>query len=99
MLRISDTPSSLYAGSKAAAESITRVLSKELGSKKVRVNCFLPGPVDTETSKSMGGGDSDQMKMIIDMTPLGRIGEPEDTASVVSFLASEEANWVMGLPC
>lgn len=88
--------SSVYAGSKAAVEGISRVLSKELGSKKIRVNCVLPGPVDTEGTRSMGGGNSDQMKMIIGMTPLGRIGEPEDIASVVTFLASDEARWVTG---
>jgi 3-oxoacyl-[acyl-carrier protein] reductase len=88
--------STIYAGSKAAVEAITRVLSKELGSKKIRVNCVLPGPVDTETSRAMGGGDSDQMKMIIGMTPLGRIGEPQDIASAVKFLASEDAGWVTG---
>lgn len=88
--------SSVYAGSKAAVESISRVLSKELGPKKIRVNCVLPGPVDTETSRSMGGGDSEQMKMIIGMTPLGRIGQPEDIASVVTFLAGDDSRWVTG---
>jgi 3-oxoacyl-[acyl-carrier protein] reductase len=88
--------SSVYAGSKAAVESITRVLSKELGPRKIRVNCVLPGPVNTETSRSMAGGNADQMNAIIGMTPLGRIGEPEDIASVVAFLASDDAGWVTG---
>src|SRR6187402_85936 len=88
--------SSVYAGSKAAVESISRVLSKELGPRKIRVNCVMPGPVDTETSRSMGGGDSEQMKMIIGMTPLGRIGQPDDIASVVTFLAGDDAAWVTG---
>ncbi len=88
--------SSVYAGREAAVESISRVLSKELGPKKICVNCVLPGPVDTETSRNMGGGDSEQMKMIIGMTPLGRIGEPADIASVVTFLAGDDARWVTG---
>lgn len=88
--------STIYAGSKAAVDAITRVLSKELGPKNIRVNCVLPGPVDTEGSRAMGGGNSEQMKMIIGMTPLGRIGQPQDIASVVSFLASTEATWVTG---
>jgi 3-oxoacyl-[acyl-carrier protein] reductase len=88
--------SAIYAGSKAAVNAITRVLSKELGPKKIRVNCVMPGPVDTETSRAMGGGNSEQVKMIIGMTPLGRIGQPEDIASVVTFLASEDAVWVTG---
>jgi 3-oxoacyl-[acyl-carrier protein] reductase len=88
--------STIYAGSKAAVDAITRVLSKELGPKNIRVNCVLPGPVDTEGSRAMGGGNSEQMKMIIGMTPLGRIGQPQDIASVVSFLASTESAWVTG---
>lgn len=88
--------STIYAGSKAAVEAITRVLSKELGPKGVRVNSVLPGPVDTEGSRAMGGGDSSQLQMIIGMTPLGRIGQPEDIASVVTFLASQDATWVTG---
>lgn len=88
--------STIYAGSKAAVDAITRVLSKELGPKSIRVNCVLPGPVDTEGSRAMGGGNSEQMKMIVGMTPLGRIGQPQDIASVVSFLASTEAAWVTG---
>jgi len=44
----------------------------------------------------MGGGDSEQMKMIIGMTPLGRIGQPEDIASVVTFLAGDDAAWATG---
>jgi len=88
--------STLYAGSKAAVDAITRVLSKELGPKNIRVNCVLPGPVDTEGSRAMGGGNTEQMKMIIGMTPLGRIGQPQDIASVVSLLASDEAAWVTG---
>jgi 3-oxoacyl-[acyl-carrier protein] reductase len=85
----------VYAGSKAAVESITRVLSKELGYRNIRVNCVMPGPVDTETAR-IKGGNAEQMKMIIGMTPLGRIGQPSDIASVVTFLASEDAGWVTG---
>ncbi|MEZ2346906.1 glucose 1-dehydrogenase [Terriglobus sp. RCC_193] len=88
--------SAVYAGSKAAVETITRVLSKELGPKKIRVNCVIPGPVDTENSRSKLVGFEEQMKMIIGMTPLGRIGQPSDVASVVTFLASDDAAWVTG---
>lgn len=88
--------SAVYAGSKAAVETITRVLSKELGPKKIRVNCVVPGPVDTENSRSKLAGFEEQMKMIIGMTPLGRIGQPSDIASVVTFLASDDAGWVTG---
>lgn len=88
--------SAVYAGSKAAVETITRVLSKELGPKKIRVNCVIPGPVDTENSRSKLAGFEEQLQMIIGMTPLGRIGQPSDIASVVTFLASDDAAWVTG---
>jgi 3-oxoacyl-[acyl-carrier protein] reductase len=88
--------SAVYAGTKGAVDSITRVLAKELGPKKIRVNSVNPGPVVTEGFKSTGleGGDFEK-KMVTD-TPLGRMGQPDDIASVVSFLASDDARWVTG---
>jgi 3-oxoacyl-[acyl-carrier protein] reductase len=86
----------VYAGSKAAVESITKVLSKELGPKRIRVNCVMPGTTDTEMFRSHVGGNVEQLQGIVSMTPLGRIGQPSDIASVVTFLASEDAGWVTG---
>ncbi len=86
--------SSIYAGSKGAVDVITRVLAKELGPKKIRVNAINPGMVSTEGTASLLGGDME--KMMVAMTPLGRIGEPEDIAGVVAFLASDDAGWVTG---
>lgn len=87
---------SVYTGSKAAVESITKVLSKELGPKRIRVNCVMPGTTDTEMFRSQVGGNVEQLQGIVGMTPLGRIGQPSDIASVVAFLASEDAGWVTG---
>jgi 3-oxoacyl-[acyl-carrier protein] reductase len=87
---------SVYAASKAAVESVTKTLSKELGPKRIRVNCVLPGTTDTEMFRSAVGSDGEQLQGIVRMTPLGRIGQPSDIASVVTFLASEEAGWVTG---
>jgi 3-oxoacyl-[acyl-carrier protein] reductase len=88
--------SAVYSGTKGAVDSITRVLAKELGPRKIRVNSVNPGPVVTEGFKSTGleGGDFEK-KMIAD-TPLGRMGQPDDIAAVVSFLASDDARWVTG---
>jgi 3-oxoacyl-[acyl-carrier protein] reductase len=86
----------VYSGTKGAVDVITRVLAKELGPKKIRVNSVNPGPVATEGFKSSGVEGSDFEKQMVQSTPLGRVGTPEDIASVVAFLASEDAHWVTG---
>jgi 3-oxoacyl-[acyl-carrier protein] reductase len=86
----------VYSGTKGAVDAITRVLAKELGSKKIRVNAVNPGPVATEGFKSAGVEGSDFEKQMVQSTPLGRVGTPEDIATVVAFLASDDARWVTG---
>lgn len=86
---------SVYSASKAALDAITRCLAAELGPRKILVNAVLPGPVETEGAQSMA--DWDQFKtMLVPRTPLGRVGQPHDIATVVSFLASEDAGWITG---
>jgi 3-oxoacyl-[acyl-carrier protein] reductase len=87
---------SVYVGTKAALNSITRVLAKELGPKRIRVNAVNPGGVATEGFKAAGFAESDFEKAIVQNTPLGRLGQPEDIASVVAFLATNEARWITG---
>jgi 3-oxoacyl-[acyl-carrier protein] reductase len=72
------------------------VLAKELGPRKIRVNAVSPGPVATEGFKSSGVEGSDFEKQMLQSTPLGRIGTPQDIALVVAFLASDDARWVTG---
>ncbi|HEX6495477.1 MAG TPA: glucose 1-dehydrogenase [Acidobacteriaceae bacterium] len=88
--------SAVYSGTKGAVDAITRVFAKELGPKKIRVNAVNPGPVLTEGVKSAGFEGSDFMNQYIQQTPLGRIGQPNDIATIVAFLASDEAGWVTG---
>lgn len=84
----------IYTGTKGAVDAITRVFAKELGPRKIRVNSVNPGFTSTEGNASMRGGEME--KMMVGQTPLGRLGEPDDIADVVTFLASEEARWVTG---
>jgi 3-oxoacyl-[acyl-carrier protein] reductase len=86
----------VYSGTKGAVDVITRVLAKELGPKKIRVNAVNPGPVATEGFKSSGVEGSDFEKQMLQQTPLGHIGNPQDIATVVAFLASDDARWVTG---
>src|SRR5579863_3842645 len=86
---------SVYSATKAALDAITKSLAAELGPKKILVNAVLPGPVETEGLQAMGSDDS-FVAQLVKQTPLGRIGKPRDIASVVSFLASEDAGWITG---
>ena len=85
---------SVYSGTKAAVDAITRSLSKELGPRKIRVNSVNPGMVETEGAKDFTA--SDFRKQIEASTPLGRIGKPIDIAPAVLFLASDDSSWITG---
>jgi 3-oxoacyl-[acyl-carrier protein] reductase len=86
--------SSIYTGTKGAVDVITRVLAKELGGRKVRVNTVSPGLTATEGNSSMRSTEMEQA--MVGQTPLGRLGQPDDIADVVAFLASDDARWVTG---
>lgn len=88
--------SAVYSGTKGAVDTITRVFAQELGPKKIRVNAVNPGPVTTEGYKTVGVAGSDMEKQFVQNTPLGRVGAPDDIASVVAFLASDDARWITG---
>jgi len=87
---------SIYTGTKGAVDAITRVLAKELGPKKIRVNAVNPGITDTEGTQSLGVRGSDFETALVAQTPLGRVGKPDDIADVVTFIASDDARWVTG---
>ncbi len=81
--------------SKAALETLVRYLAVELAPKKIRVNCVSGGLVETDALKSFPHYEEFK-KEIIKRTPGGRIGKPEDLARIVSFLVSEESDWIYG---
>ncbi|MFC0588862.1 glucose 1-dehydrogenase [Novosphingobium aquiterrae] len=88
---------SLYTASKAAADAITRVLSTELGPRRIRVNAIAPGMTLTEGTDAAGIVEgSDFADQIIAQTPLGRAGQPDDIAVAAVFLASDDARWITG---
>jgi 3-oxoacyl-[acyl-carrier protein] reductase len=86
----------VYAATKSALDSVTRVLASELGPRKIRVNTIAPGGVDTEGARTAGVIGSDFEKQIVSQTPLGRFGQPDDIARVAVFLASEDSSWLTG---
>ncbi|CAN7458931.1 SDR family oxidoreductase [Neorhizobium sp. LjRoot104] len=83
-----------YAATKAAVEALTHVASKELGRRKITVNAVAPGPVETELF--MTGKTDELVSNIVKTIPLGRLGQPQDIAAVVSFLAGPDGGWVNG---
>jgi 3-oxoacyl-[acyl-carrier protein] reductase len=86
----------VYSATKSALDSVTRVLSRELGSRRIRVNSINPGLTETEGALETEFFGSDQEKQIVAKTPLGRFGLPEDIAPAVLFLASAESAWITG---
>jgi 3-oxoacyl-[acyl-carrier protein] reductase len=87
---------SVYSATKGALDAITRVLSHELSTRKIRVNTIAPGGVETEGVRELGMLGSDFEKHIVAQTPLGRLGQPDDIAPVAVFLASDESRWLTG---
>ncbi|MGZ3764370.1 MAG: SDR family NAD(P)-dependent oxidoreductase [Mucilaginibacter sp.] len=94
--RITPPGSAIYTATKGAVDSITQVLSKELGSKKIRVNSINPGMIETEGTHTAGFIGSDFQAEVERTAPLGRIGQPDDIAPVAVFLASDESGWLTG---
>ncbi len=84
----------VYAATKAAVEAMTHILAKELGPRGISVNAVAPGPVETQFF--LQGKSEEQVRAITGMNPLRRLGQPEDIARVVAFLASPEGGWVNG---
>ena len=83
-----------YIASKAGVEGLVHVLANELRGRKITVNAVAPGPVATELFLS--GKTEEQIKEFSKLNPLERLGQPEDIANVVSFLAGPDGGWVNG---
>lgn len=88
--------STVYTATKGAVDSITHVLAKELGPRKIRVNSINPGMVETEGVHTAGFIGSDFQTQLESQTPLGRIGQPDDIAPIAVFLASSDSGWLTG---
>jgi 3-oxoacyl-[acyl-carrier protein] reductase len=87
---------SVYSASKAAVDAISVSLSQELGPRKIRVNSLDPGMVETEGLRASGLSEGAFREQVEKLTPLGRIGRPDDIAPAAAFLASDDARWITG---
>ncbi|ACU04552.1 MULTISPECIES: SDR family NAD(P)-dependent oxidoreductase [Pedobacter] len=96
LTRITMPGSSVYGSLKAAVETLTRYLAKELGPKKIRVNVLAPGAIETDFGGGRVRDNKDINEQIAGFTALGRVGVPDDIGGVVAFLCSDEAGWING---
>jgi len=90
---------SVYSATKAAVRSLARTLTTDLKDRRIRVNAVSPGATDTPgLNELLGSSETGQqrLKMISSTVPLGRLGDPDEIAKAVSFLASDEASYVSG---
>ncbi len=87
---------SVYSATKGAVDTITGSLAKELGARKIRVNAVRPGLVETEGTVTSGFTSGDFHDQYVKNAPLGRIGQPQDIATAVTFLASDDSSWISG---
>lgn len=94
--QVTPPTTAVYTATKGAVDAVTRVLAKELGPQKIRVNSINPGMVETEGTHSAGVIGSDFQKQYEAQTPLGRIAQPEDIAPIAVFLASQDSGWLTG---
>ena len=84
----------VYAATKAAVETLTAILSKELRGRSITVNAIAPGP--TATDLFLNGKSPELIERLAKMNPLERLGTPEDIASAVAFLAGPDGSWING---
>ena len=83
-----------YSATKAAVECLIRAMSKELAGRAVRVNAVAPGPTDTDLFRA--GKNEEALKRSAALSPFNRVGQPQEIAEVVRFLASDKASWIHG---
>ena len=82
-----------YAATKAGIEGFSRTLAREIGSRQVTINCVAPGLIETDMTDEL---DERLLNSMLDAVPISRLGQPEDIAAAVHFLASDEASYITG---
>ncbi|WP_230659512.1 3-oxoacyl-ACP reductase FabG [Psychrobacter sp. I-STPA10] len=82
-----------YAATKAGVEGFSRTLAREIGTRQVTINCVAPGLIETDMTDEL---DERLLNSMLDAVPVGRLGQPEDVAAAVAYLASDEASYVTG---
>ena len=92
--RFSNPGYSVYASMKGAIEVFTKYLAKELGAKGIRANVVAPGPIETDFNNATIRNNPQIKERLSSLSPLNRVGTPNDIGGVVAFLCTEEAAWI-----
>ncbi|MGA8057225.1 MAG: SDR family NAD(P)-dependent oxidoreductase, partial [Candidatus Binataceae bacterium] len=87
---------SAYNAAKAGVINLARAAALENAQYGIRINCVCPGAINTRVAQVLGGNDAEGFRRKLAQNPIGRIGEPEEIANAVCFLASDEASFVTG---
>lgn len=87
---------SVYSSLKGAVEVFTKYIAKEFGARGIRANIVAPGPVETDFNNAAIRSNPQMKTYLSSLSPLGRVGMPDDIGSVVAFLCSNEAAWING---
>ena len=94
--RVGSSGEAVYSAAKGGVIAFTKATAREMARHQVNANCVCPGPTDTALFASMGGDNPKLREALTKAIPFRRLAQPEDLANVVSFLASDEANFVTG---
>ena len=94
--RFSNPGYSVYASMKGAVEIFTKYLAKELGSRGIGANIVAPGPIETDFNNAAIRSNPQMKNVLSSLSPLGRVGNPDDIGSVVAFLCTDDAKWING---
>ncbi len=86
-----------YTAAKTAIEGMTKAMAVELSPKGIRINCVAPGFIKTNMSAKALDNDPERKQKVLSRTPMGKLGEPEDVAEAIFFLASDAAKYITGV--
>lgn len=94
--RVGSSGEAVYSAAKGGVIAFTKTMAREMARSQVTVNCVCPGPTDTALFASVGGDSPKLREALTKAIPLRRLGQPEDLANAVAFLASDEASFITG---
>lgn len=94
--RVGSSGEAVYSAAKGGVIAFTKTIAREVARNQINANCVCPGPTDTELFASIGGDSPKLREALTKAIPLRRLGDPQDLANAVAFLASDEAKYITG---